>query len=51
MKKVKKFGAFANNKIAISLYKKVECKSVAKIPKQFKLKGKFFDEIIMIKNL
>lgn len=49
--KMLKFGAFAINKIALSLYKKMGCKSVAKIPKQFKIKGKFFDEVIMIKYL
>jgi len=46
-----KFGVFANNKIAVSLYKKMGFRAVAKIPKQFKLKGKYFDEIIMIKNV
>lgn len=45
------FGAFANNKIALSLYKKMGCRQVAKIPKQFKLKGKFYDEVIMLKYL
>lgn len=49
--KMLRFGAFVNNRAAISLYKKMGCKAVAKIPKQFKLKGKYFDEIIMIKNL
>ena len=43
--------AFAVNKIALSLYKKMGCRQVAKIPKQFKLKGKFYDEVIMLKYL
>jgi len=45
------FGAFSVNKIALSLYRKMGCKQVAKIPKQFKLKGKFYDEVIMFKYL
>lgn len=49
--KMLKFGVFANNEAAISLYKKMGCRAVAKIPKQFKFKGRFFDEIIMIKYL
>lgn len=42
---------FANNKIAINLYKKLGFKKVAKIPKQLQYKGKLIDEIIMIKEL
>lgn len=49
--KMLRFGAFAVNKIALSLYKKMGCKKLVKVPKQFKLKGKFYDEIIMLKYL
>ena len=49
--KILRFGAFAVNKVALSLYKKMGCKKLVKIPKQFKLKGKFYDEIIMLKYL
>lgn len=42
---------FANNKIAISLYKKFGFKKVAKIPDQIEYKGKLIDEIIMIRYL
>jgi len=49
--KMLRFGAFAVNKVALYLYKKMGCNPVAKIPRQFKLKGKFYDEIIMLKYL
>ncbi len=41
-------GAYANNKIAISLYQKIGFKIVAQIPKQFKFHGRLIDEIVMI---
>lgn len=41
--------AFANNKPAINLYKKMGFKIVAKIPKIRQYKGKLVDEIVMLK--
>ncbi len=49
--KIITFDAFANNKPAISLYKKMGFKQVGKIPRQFQYKGKLVDEIIMLKDL
>jgi len=40
-------GAFAENKIAINLYKKKGFKQTACVPNQFMQKGKLMDEIIM----
>lgn len=49
--KMIRLSVFSINKTAVVLYKKLGFRIVAKIPKQFKFKGKFFDEIIMIKKL
>lgn len=49
--KIIRLSVFITNKSAISLYKKMGFKIVAKIPKQFNHKGKLIDEIIMIKEL
>ncbi|XOB46337.1 MAG: N-acetyltransferase family protein [Candidatus Nealsonbacteria bacterium] len=46
-----RLSVFSVNKTAISLYKKIGFRSVAKIPKQFKLKGKLYDEVVMLKYL
>jgi ribosomal protein S18 acetylase RimI-like enzyme len=44
-------GVFANNKIAIKLYKKFGFKQVARIPKIFLYKGKYVDDIWMMKKI
>ena len=49
--KIIRLSVFPTNKLAIGLYKKFGFKKVAKIPKQFKYKGKLIDEIIMIKEI
>ena len=41
----------ANNKVAISLYKRMGFKRFAKLPKQIQHKGRIDDELIMIKFL
>ena len=41
--------AFANNTPAIGLYKKMGFKTVARIPKMRTYKGKFVDEVVMLK--
>ncbi|MEM5834891.1 MAG: GNAT family protein [Candidatus Aenigmatarchaeota archaeon] len=41
----------ANNKVAIKLYKKFGFKQVARIPKIFIYKGKYVDDIWMMKKL
>lgn len=46
-----RLSAFATNKPALGLYKKLGFKKVAKIPKQYKYKGKLIDEIIMIRDI
>jgi ribosomal protein S18 acetylase RimI-like enzyme len=43
--------AYAKNKSAITFYKNLGFKEVARIPKQAKIKGKLVDEIIMLKYL
>jgi ribosomal protein S18 acetylase RimI-like enzyme len=40
----------STNKIAQNLYKKLKFKEVARIPEQLKYKGKFVDEIVMIRE-
>ena len=42
---------FASNKVAINLYKKFGFKKVARIPKELLYKGKYVDDIIMMKKL
>ena len=49
--KIIKLSVVSVNKVAISLYKKMDFKEIARIPKQFKYKKKIYDEIIMLKNL
>lgn len=49
--KIVKLEAFGNNKVAISLYKKVGFKEIGTIPKGIKHKGKFVDEILMYKEI
>ena len=49
--KIIRLSANADNKIAISLYKKMGFKIVAKIPKQLYFHKKFYDEIIMLLEL
>lgn len=44
-----RLSVFETNKRAINLYKKFGFKKVAKIPKQFKRRNKYIDEIIMLK--
>lgn len=46
--KIIQLGVYVNNKPAISLYKKMGFKIVAKMPKQIQWKGKLIDEYIMI---
>lgn len=46
--KIIKLEVFANNKPAISLYKKMGFKKVAKIPKQRQYKEKLIAEIVML---
>jgi len=46
--KIIRLSVFSTNKPAISLYKKIGFKIVAKIPKQISYKGKFIDEVIML---
>jgi len=49
--KIISLGVFPNNKPAISLYKKLGFKKVARIPKQIQYKGKLINEFIMLKYL
>lgn len=49
--KILRLSVFAINKIAQNLYKKFGFKKVARIPKQIQHKGKFVDEIVMIKEI
>lgn len=49
--KIIKLEVFANNKPAISLYKKMGFKEVAKIPKQRLYKGKLIAEIVMLRDM
>ncbi|MCS7106421.1 MAG: GNAT family N-acetyltransferase [Candidatus Aenigmarchaeota archaeon] len=44
-------GVMSNNKIALQLYRKFGFKQVARIPKIFIYKGKYVDDIWMIKKL
>ncbi len=46
--KIIRLSVFTTNKPAIKLYQKQGFKKVAVIPKQFKHKGKFIDEVVMI---
>lgn len=46
--KIIRLSVFANNKPAISLYKKYGFKKVAAIPKQMQYKGKLVSEIMML---
>lgn len=46
--KIIRLSVFSTNKPAISLYKKMGFKIVAKIPEQINYKGKLIDEIIML---
>ena len=49
--KIIQMEVYINNKPAISLYKKMGFKIVAKLPKQIQFKGKLIDEFIMLKYL
>ncbi|KKS07076.1 MAG: GCN5-related N-acetyltransferase [Parcubacteria group bacterium GW2011_GWB1_41_4] len=49
--KIIRLGVFPTNKPAISLYKKLGFKKVARVPRQFQYKGKLVDEIIMLLSL
>lgn len=49
--KMLRLEVFATNRAALSFYKELGFKIVAKIPKQIEYKGKLIDEIVMIKNL
>ena len=49
--KIIRLEAFANNKPAINLYKKMGFKIVARIPKQREYKGKLVAEVVMLKYL
>jgi len=42
---------YANNKLAIGLYKKMGFKTVAKLPRQIQYKGKLVGEQIIMKNI
>jgi len=46
--KIIRLSVFSTNKPAISLYKKMGFKMVAKIPKQINHKGRLIDEVIML---
>lgn len=46
--KIIRLSVFANNKPAISLYRKYGFKKVAAIPKQMQYKGKLVSEVIML---
>ncbi len=43
--------AYANNKPAISLYKKMGFKIIAKIPKQIQYKGALISDLVMIRDI
>ena len=45
--KLIELGVFAENKIAINLYKKIGFVEVARIPNRFQQNGKIMDEIVM----
>lgn len=47
--KIIQLEVFAINKPAVSLYKKMGFKIVAKLPKQRQWKGKLMDELVMLK--
>jgi ribosomal protein S18 acetylase RimI-like enzyme len=49
--KIIRLSVMETNKRAIKFYKKFGFKEVARIPGQFQRKGKFIDEIIMLKYL
>jgi len=49
--KIIKLSAYSVNKPAITFYKNLGFKEVARIPKQAKIQGKLVDEIIMLKYL
>ena len=49
--KIIRLSVYANNVPAISLYKKIGFKRVAKIPKQIQYGRKLVDEIVMILEL
>jgi len=49
--KIIRLSAFSTNKPAITFYKKLGFKKVAKIPKQVNFQGKLLDETIMLLNL
>jgi ribosomal protein S18 acetylase RimI-like enzyme len=46
-----RLSVFATNKPALGLYKKLGFRQVARIPKQYRYKGKLIDEIIMMKEV
>jgi len=48
--KVFRLSVCSNNKPAISLYKKIGFKAVARVPKQIQWRERLIDEIIMIKS-
>jgi len=49
--KILYLAVFANNKLALNMYKKFGFKEVGRLPKFIKHKGKYVDEIKMIKEL
>lgn len=49
--KIIELRVFEGNKVAMGLYKKMGFKKIAKLPKYRRLKGKFIDEYIMIKEV
>jgi len=46
--KIVRLSAFASNKAALGLYKKIGFKKIAKVPAQYYFQGDFIDELIMI---
>jgi ribosomal protein S18 acetylase RimI-like enzyme len=46
--KIVQLEVYSNNKPAISLYKKMGFKQVARLPKQFQYKGELIDELVML---
>ena len=49
--KIIRLDAYSNNKPAVGLYKKMGFKIVGKVPKQVQWKGKFVDELVMLKQI
>ncbi len=49
--KIVRISVFSNNEPAIGLYKKIDCKEVARIPKMIEHNKKLIDEIVLIKEI